>query len=156
MKGISIAEACHVVNAIAPIDINGSGASSDIWTMENHSHCSIIVTMGVTGAAVTITVDECDDFTPTNSTAIAFSYYAETTASGDTLSAKTAATTSGITGSTNDGIIYVIEIDADELTDGYPCLRVVLSDPAAATLASAVAVLSGGRYAQEASATAIA
>ena len=155
-KGINIAEECHVVNAIAPIDINGVGPDSDVWSMENYSHCSIIVQLGVTGGATTITVEECDDFTPHNSTAIAFYNSAEVTAAGDTLGARTAATSSGITGSTNDGVMYVIEIDASELTDGYPNLRVRFSDPTEATVVSAVAILSGSRYATEASPTAIA
>ena len=155
-KGINISEECHIVNAVAPIDINGAGASSDVFSMEGYSHASIIVTLGVTGAATTLTLEECDDFTPTNATAIAFNYYAEATAGGDTLGALTAATSAGIACGTTDGIIYVIEIDASELTDGYPCLQVELSDPSAATLASVVAILSGARYATESSLTAIA
>jgi len=154
-KGITVGEELHTVLGIAPIDINGAGATSDIWNMKNYAHCTIIVGLGVTGAASTITVEECDNVTPSNSTAIAFSYYAETTAGGDTLGARTAATTSGITGSTNDGVFYVIEIDASQLTDGYPYLRVALSDPSAATLATAVVILSGARYAEEQSATAL-
>jgi hypothetical protein len=149
-------EELHFVNAVAPIDINGAGASSDVFSLRDHAHATIIVQLGVTGAATTITVEECDDFVPTNSTAIAFNYYAEVTAGGDTLAARAAATTSGITGSTNDGVMYVIEIDASELTDGYPCLRCVLSDPSAATLANVLAILSGPRHGKEASATAIA
>ena len=137
----------HVVNLVAPIDINGAGASSDVFSMEDYSHVDIIVQLGVTGAATTITVKECDDFVPTNSTAIAFSYFAEETANGDTLGAKATATTSGFAASTNDGIFYVISIDAADLTDGYPCLQVLASDPSAATLLSAVAVLSGARFA---------
>lgn len=155
-KSFYTAQEGHVVNIIAPIDINGAGASSDVFSLENYSHASIILTLGVTGAASTVTLKECDDFTPTNSTAIAFSYYAETTAGGDTLGAKTAATTSGFATSTNDGVIYVIEVDAADLSDGYPALQLVMTDPSAATLVSAVAVLSGARYASDQSATAIA
>jgi len=156
MSYFNVANEGHVVNIIAPIDINGAGASSDVFSMEGYSHVDVIVQLGVTGAATTITVKECDDFTPTNSTAIAFNYYAEATAGGDTLGALTAATTSGFAASTNDGVFYVIEIDAAQLSAGYPCLQVLASDPSAATLLSAVAVLSGGRYASDQSGTAIA
>jgi len=154
-KGITIGEELHTLLSVAPVDINGAGATSDIWNMRNYAHCTIVCGLGVTGAATTITVEECDDVTPSNSTAIAFSYYAETTAAGDTLGARTAATTAGITGSTNDGVFYVIEIDASQLTDGFPYLRVVFSDPSAATLATAVVILSGARYAEVSSATAL-
>lgn len=156
MKGIYLAQEAHTVNIIPPVDINGAGASSDVFSLKNHQHATIILTLGVTGAASTVTLKECDDFTPSNSTAIAFSYYQETTAAGDTLSTKQSATTAGFATSTNDSITYVIEIDASQLTDGYPCLQLVLTDPSAATLVSAVAVLSGSRFAQDQNATAIA
>lgn len=156
MNRFVLAEEGHVVNLINPIDINGAGADSDVFSMEGYSHASIVVQLGVTGAASTLTVYECDDFTPTNSTAIAFRYYAEATAGGDTLAAEAAATTSGISTGTADGIMYVIEIDAADLSDGYPCLQIKLSDPSAATVVSAVAILSGGRFKSPASATVIA
>ena len=102
--------------------------------------------LGVTGAASTVTLEECDDFTPSNNTAIGFDYYAETTAGGDTLGTKLTATSAGFATSTNDGVFYVIEISAAELSAGYPNLRVVFSDPSASTLASVMVVLSGARY----------
>lgn len=155
MAGMNIAEACHVVNVLPPVDING-GVTCDVFSMENYAHATIIITMGVTGAASTVTLEECDDFVPTTDTAIAFSYYAEETANGDTLSGRTAATTSGFATSTNNGITYVIEVDAQDLTDGFGHLLLKFSDPSQATFASVVAILSGSRYGNVSSATAIA
>jgi hypothetical protein len=156
MKGINLAEQCHVINILPPQSFDAA-ISSDVWSMENYAHCTIIVQAGATNAdAGNITIEECDDLNPTTDTAIAFSYYAETTAAGDTLSAKTAATTAGIDVSGNDNITYVIEIDASQLTDGYPCLQLEWSIPGGATLGSAVAILSGSRYSGSESATAIA
>lgn len=154
-RGITLAEEGHLVQALAAVDING-GTNTDVWSMKNHAHCTIIIGLGVTGGATTVTVQECDDFTPSNSTAIAFSYYAEETAGGDTLGARTAATTAGFAASTNDGVFYVIEVDADDLSDGFPNLRVAFSNPGGITFASVFALLTGARYAQEQSATAIA
>ena len=156
MFGFNLAEQGHVVNIIPPVDINGAVKNSDVFDMGNHSHCSILLTLGVTGAAVTVTLEECDDFVPTNVTARAFNVYKEETAAGDTLGARTAVAAAGFATSGNDNITYVIEIDANELTADRPKLRLVLSDPAAATLASAVAVLSGSRHAKEQNATVIA
>ena len=151
-----IAQDAHVVNIIPPQDVD-TGVDSDVFSMANHNHVSIIVTCGSTNAdAGNITVEECDDFTPSNSTAIVFDYYAETTAAGDTLGAKTTATVAGIDVSANDNTTYVIEIDAAQLTDGYPNLRICWSDPGGATYGSAVAVLSESRYAGDQNATAIA
>lgn len=155
MQGTNIAEQMHVVNILPPVDING-GASSDVFSLENYGHATIIVQMGVTGAAVTVTVEECDDFVPTNDTAIAFNVYKEETAAGDTLGAKVVATASGFVASTNNSIFYVIEIDGSELTDGFNKLIVKFSDGSATTIASAVAILSGARYGNSESPTAIA
>ena len=155
MKGLYLAEEAHDVLALAPVDING-GVSSDVWSMVHWGHASILIALGVTGGATTITVEECDNFVPDNSTAIAFSVYKEETAGGDTLGAKVAVTTAGFAASTNDGIFYRIEIDTAQLSDGFPNLRVVLSDPSGQTFGAIIVTLSGGRYAQVQSATAIA
>jgi hypothetical protein len=147
----------HIVNILPPQDVS-AGVTSDIFSMKNYSHATIIVTAGSTNAdAGNITIEECDDFTPTTDTAIDFYYYAETTAAGDTLGARTAAVAAtGIDVSGNDNIIYVIEIDTAQLSDGYPCLELKWSVCGGATYGSAIAILSGARYAGDQSATAIA
>jgi hypothetical protein len=155
MKGFHLSEQGHVVNIIPPVDINGAAKNSDVFSMKNYAHVDIVIQLGVTGAASTVTVEECDNVTPSNSTAIAFAVYKEETAAGDTLGARTAVTTAGFATSTNDNVMYVISIDADELTDAYPYLRIAMSDPSASTIVSAVAVLSGARYGKPQSATAI-
>ncbi len=155
MKGFHIAELGHVVNIIPPVDINGGIVNSDVFSLGLYARCQILVTLGVTGAATTITVEECDDFVPTATTAIAFARYSEETAAGDTLGARTATAAAGFATSTNDSIMYVFDIVASELTDGRPNLRIVCSDPSSATLLSAVAILSGARYQEAQTPTAI-
>jgi hypothetical protein len=155
MKGLYLSQVAHIVNAEPPVDINGAGFTTDYFNLKYYQHVSIIITLGVTGAASTITVEESDDSSGSSTTAIAFSYYQEETAAGDTLSTKQSATTAGFSTSTNDNITYVIEIDASQLSDGYPYVVVKGSDPSAATLVSVVAVLSGARYAEDESPTAI-
>lgn len=155
MHGFNVPEQGHVVNIIPPVDINGGAKTSDYFDMGKYSHVDIILTLGVTGAASTVTVEESDDNSGSATTAIAFDYYAETTAAGDTLADRASATSSGFATSTNDNVTYVISIDAAELSDGYPYLVLKMTDPSASTLVSAVAVLSGARYAQENTPTAI-
>lgn len=156
MKGFHVAEQGHVVNILPPIDITG-GKDCDIFSMENYAHATIIVQVGVSAAAFTkIELYECDDFTPSSQTAIAYSAYKEETAAGDTLGALVAVTSTGITPSANDNIFYVIELDAQDLTDGYPCVQVKLTNGVNAVIASAIAILSGSRHGSPASATAIA
>ena len=155
-QGIALAQEGHFVNALPPVDVNG-GANSDVWSMRNHGHATIYISVGVSSGAVpTFTIEECDDFVPTNATAIAFSVFKEETASGDTLGAKVSATTSGVAMSTNNNIFYVVEIDARQLSDGYDNLRVVFSNPSAACLVSVTAILTGSRYANDQNETQIA
>lgn len=152
---MNLAERMHVVQALAPVDING-GKNSDVWSMKNYRHATIIVLLGVTGGASTITVEEADDFVPTTTTAIPFNVYKEETAGGDTLGARVATALAGFATSLNDGVFYVIEIDSAELSSGKPNLRVVLSDPAVATFGAVVVILSDARYESDQSESAIA
>lgn len=141
-----LAQESHIVNILPPQSIAGA-TNSDVFSMKDCSHVSIIVTAGSTNAdAGNITIQECDDFTPSNTTAITFKYAAEETAGGDTLGSLTAATVAGIDVSGNDNITYVIEIDAEDLTEGYNNIRLAWSAPGGATLVSAVAVLTGLSY----------
>lgn len=153
-KGFYIAEEAHVVNILPPRDVS-AGVSSDVFSMKGYAHATIIIQCGSTNAdAGNITIEECDDFTPSNDTALTFNYYAETTAAGDTLSAKASA--AAIDVSANDNIMYVAEVDASQLSEGYPNLILKWSACGGATYGSAVAILSGARYASAESATAIA
>jgi len=155
MAGFTIPENGHVVNILPPVDINGSAQTSDYFSLKSYAHVDIILTLGVTGAASTVTVTENTSNAGAGATAIAFAYHSEETAAGDTLSTRTAATSAGFATSTNDSITYVISIDASELSDGSPYLALLMSDPTVATLASAVAILSGARYQSEVTPTAI-
>jgi hypothetical protein len=154
MKGLVLAELGHVVNALAPVDVGGAAKTSDYFSLKNYAHATIIVVTGVVGNDTLITVEESDDNVGSSTTAIAFARYEEKTAAGDTLSVRTATTSAGFQTGTANGNIFVIEIDASELTDGYPYL-VVKTDNAAASLVAVVAILSGSRYAQEQTPTAI-
>lgn len=155
-RGFTVAEHGHVVNLKPPIDISG-GEDCDVFSMENYSHASIIIQVGVSAAAFTkIIVNECTDFSATGATAIAHTIYKEETAAGDTLGAGVAVAAAGTTPSANDNIMYVIELDDAQLSDGYQFVQVQLTNGVNAVLASAVAVLSGARYGSAQSATAIA
>ena len=158
MKGINLAEEAHAVVLLPPIDVaTAGGASSVCFSMENYAHADIYIMTGVTDAAPgTITVEECTDLTAGTATAIAFSYYAETTAAGDTIGNRTTVANTGVALSANDNTLYIISIDASQLTDGYPCLQVEWSNPGGSTIGCMLAILSGARYQPAGSVTAIA
>ena len=156
MNRIVIAEELHVVNVLPPVDITG-GAAGDVFSMAKHGHATIIVQIGVSAAAFTkIIVNECDNFAGDNPVAIPFRLYAEETAAGDTLGAREDAASAGKTPSANDNIMYVIELDAAELSEAKPYVELSLTNGANSVIASAVALLSGARYAGDQSGTVIA
>lgn len=160
MKGFVIAEQAHVVNVLAPVDITGGKLSQSV-NMANYQHVTFIVQVGVSAAAFTkIIVNQCLDASGTTPTAIPFALYTQETAgaSHDVLSARTAVAATGYTPSANDGIFYVIEIDASELdganngaTGQY--LQLSLTNGANSVIGSAIAILSGARYAETQSPT---
>ena len=156
-QGFSIGEGQgHYVLGTAPVDIDAGAQTSDAFSMANYSHATIIISLGVTGAASTVTLKENTAADGSGATASAFAYYSETTAAGDTTSSRTAATSSGFATSTNDGVFYIIELNAEDLSDGSEWVTVHMSDPGAATFASIGVVLSGARYGEVEAPTAIA
>lgn len=139
-------ERLKVVQALAPsADLyNGDPATDVILTTHYDRILFLLFGVATTGTAV-VTVEECDNVTPSNSTAIAFNYYSNT--SGDTFSAATSATASGFTTATSDTYIYAIEVLAQDLTQGYPGVRLVLTEGVdAAVVGAVVAVCGDARY----------
>ena len=142
-SGFNVAEQCHVVSMLSPVDITGA-TSSEVISMENWGHATLICMKGV-GSACTIQLEECTAFAGTGAATRIFKYAYERTAAGDTLTALATATTAGIATTTSSGELLVIEVDADELSDGYPYLRIKCS-ATGANLGAWLAVLSGGRF----------
>lgn len=155
-KGITIAEQCHIVNATPPVDVGAGTVISDVWDMKNYAHASIIITMGAVAATTTFTLFEATDSVAGTEVAINYDYYAETTVAGDTLGARTAtAGGTGFASGTNNSTTFVIEVDASELSDGYNWMRIKAAS-AGAALHSIMVILSGARYQQAVTPTAIA
>ena len=153
MGGLTLPQQCHIVNCLPPIDTNSGVKTGDYFHLENASHVTLILTMGVVGNATTFTVYQAQDNAGNTEAALGTIYYqAETTAASDTLAARTSGAT--IVSGTTNNVMYIIDIDASELTDGYEYLTIKTSN-AAAALVSCVAVLSGFRYQQEITPTAI-
>lgn len=153
-KGFRVAEAGHVVNALPPVDITGGKTTQAVDTALA-SHVSFILQLGVSAAApgaVTVQAGSATAAIGANvagATALPFRVYKQETAgaSNDVLDVGTDVTASGFTLSANDGIFYVIEVDADQLPSGKPYVQLALANGANSVIASVVALLSGLRYA---------
>lgn len=157
MKGIVLAEQGHFVNIIPPVDITG-GKLGDRFSMKNHGHASIFVSIGVSAAAFTKIIVNAHAVASGGSSgeAIPFRLAKEEASLGDTLSAFEDVDAAGYTPSANDNIFYVIELDASALPEGKPWVELSLTNTSNSVIASAVAVLTGSRYQGSENATAIA
>jgi hypothetical protein len=156
MKGFVLAEAGHVVQILPPQNISG-GKTGQAFSMKTYQHASILVMIGAQAAAFTkILVNQCTDAAGSNAAAIPFALYAQETADADVLGARQQITAAGKTPSGNADIFYVIELDGSELSDGFPYVQVELTNGANADYGTIVAVLSGARFAEAQSPTAIA
>lgn len=112
-------------NADASDGLSGT-QYSDVFNLSKYRKVLFIVQKGAgaTGTA-TITVESCDDTTPTTSTAIAYKYKASTTL--DVYGDWTSATTAGFTTTAGADQCYLVEVDAAELssTDKYVRIKTV-------------------------------
>lgn len=142
-------DSIHVVPLTAPVSITGANQSDVVGLKEYHA-AKVLVPVGALAVNLTITIEECDDTTPSNYTAIAFRYRKSSAVGTDTMGSWAAATSSGLalTATTDNNKVVEILIEGAELSDGYPYFRVVLTPASAsACLVSAQAILSP-RYAQ--------
>jgi hypothetical protein len=161
--GIYTAQKEHVVNILPPVDVTG-GKTSQAFSMAGASHATIILQIGVSAAAPTGVTVQAGTATAAvgasvaGAAAIPFDLFKQETAgaANDVLGARVAATTSGFVPSANDGIFYVMEIDAEDLPAGSPYVQLNIANAANSVIASAVAILSGIRYAGESNPTATA
>jgi len=95
---------------------------TDVVSMENYekAYFQLSIGVGATGTA-TLTVESCDDFTPTTTQAIPFEY--KRTSSGETNTAWTKATASGFTTTAGSHQVYTVRVRAENVYDNYPNVR---------------------------------
>jgi hypothetical protein len=146
--------------SVGPADIDTDAVRAfDYVSMKNWSHATCVIQLGVTGAASAVTFSQATDVAGTSAKSLGFSKaWRNTTATGasDTLT-EFAVSSDTFSTATGDGLMYVIEFDAEDLDvdGGFDCLTVAMADPAAATMVNILWIMSGGRYIAETPATAI-
>lgn len=146
----------HVVPMIWPADITTNATNTDVIFLKQYNHATILIMTGTNSKGCTLTVQSCDDATPSTGTAIAFN--CREMATSDTWGALTAYESSGVTiADADDNHVFAIEIDADELSGTNPAVRACLSAPASGNnLYTALALLSEPRRIEDVPVTAIA
>lgn len=158
---MNLAETCHFVNLHPPQDNSTNPKVLPVFDLEGYSHVTIIVQIGASHSdAGFFTIEQCNALSPSVHPDFAFQYYAEETDAGDVLDAAptrvVAATGIDMAPAGVNNIMYVVEIDAAELTSGYHHLRCNMSAAGGANLISCLAILSGARNACPASPTVLA
>lgn len=153
-----LAERNKIVHCLEPED-HAAGVDGDSVSLENYSHVAFIILFGeLTGDAV-LTINSGAS-AGTKTTAETFNYRACATdlksAGGDLLAAETTSAALTLTAATYEDRFIVVEMDADEFTDGQQWITPTLSAAASALFASITAILSKPRYGQNVPPTAIA
>lgn len=156
MSRMVLACESHIVNIIPPFGSAAATKDSDVFSMKDASHCSIILQVGVQAGAFDVDLVACDDFTPSNTSAIGYRLASEEAAAGDTLSALADTANTGHATAATSNIMYVLEIDAEDMPEGYPNLQLKLSGLDNTTYVSAIAILTGLSYQGSANRTQIA
>jgi len=160
-KGFVLAQEGHLVQLFEPLD-HTAGGSSLVFRMKNYNHASVIISYGTSPrAAGVIFVESCDDMTPTTHTEIDFTCYKCILdfegALGDVMGAAVACTAAvGLVPTVVANTMYIIELDAEQLTEGHIGFRIRMVAPSAASVLSIIAILSGARQKLPQSGTVIA
>ncbi len=144
--GFRVAEHGHFVPLFTS-PVSGT-AVTDIFSMGEHSHASIILRLGsVVNTALVATLKRSDDFSSTNTTAIDFKYYVYASGTdvhtGINSSASSLTIASGSTSKT-----YIIEVDAQEMSADAKNL-VLDFNGSLNSVVDCHAILSGSRYAED-------
>lgn len=130
-------------------DIYNLNTGGKVVSLKNYEWVAFLLIQatggGNTGTAA-ITVEACNNFTPTTTVAIPFRWR-KTNFTGDTMGAYTNAAATGFPTVANETALYIIEIRADELPQGFPCVRLkineTVNDPVNGTV---ITMLGHGRY----------
>lgn len=130
------------IGLTSPVDTTSTTVNSDVINAGKCNWVDFLIYFGtITGDTVVVTVEECDDTTPSNHTAIAFNYRKGAAVGTDTDGAITANASTGLTiADSDDDKLLTVSVDPATLTDGYPYLRVV-ADPGGSASAVEIAII---------------
>jgi len=154
-----LSEQVGIVPIIEPQDHQSAGIDGDSVKMEQYGHVTFIFLFGELAGTSVLKVYE-GATAGAKTTALTFAYrYTEADLLNDDADQFTAEATSAaldLTHGTFEDRVLVVEIDASELTDGYPWVTVEIDDTASELLVSCVAIMSKARYAEDVPPTAVA
>jgi hypothetical protein len=147
-----LCERTKIVPCIEPEDHQAAGVDGDSVSLENYGHVTFIFLFGeLTGDAI-LTINSGAS-AGTKTTAETFNYRATSadlkTTGGDALGDEATSAALTLTAASYEDMMLVVEMDADEFTDGQQWITPNLSDAATELFVSCVAILSNPRYASD-------
>lgn len=153
-----LSEQYGIVPIIEPQDHQSAGIDGDSVKMEKYGHVIFIFVFGeLTGNSVLKIYEGATAGAKT--TALTFSYrYTSADLKNDDADQLGSEATSAaltLTNTVYEDRMLVVEIDASELTDGYPWVTPEIDDTASELLVACVAIMGKARYAEDVPPTAI-
>lgn len=146
----------HIIPIIHPVDTTTAAPTCDIFGMQDYNHATIILQTGTNSKGFAVTVENCSSAAGAGNVALSQFYYREM-ATTDTWGALTASGGTLTVADADDNHVFAIEIDADELTDGKPYVKLTCAAPVSGNnYVSAIAILSESRFMRDIPVTAIA
>ena len=144
-----ISQNAKIAQALAPnADLFAGDPSTDVFSLGEYRNICFVLSIGEnasSGSAV-VTVDSCDNTTPDTATAVAFKY-AESTSTDD-FGELTNSDSAGFTTSATADNMYLIEVDAADLSGTDEFVQLTLTESVAQAVdAGVTAVLYNPRYA---------
>lgn len=137
-------EALHSVPVLAPIGAVATAVFTAGVRVRNYRWATFLVQLGVTDTVGTITVHESTSSATTGAVAIPFSYCLTSAVGTDSRGASTTCASTGVAyADTDDGKMFIVEVDPAALDDDYDYVRVCITPSATSTsvLINAVAIL---------------
>jgi hypothetical protein len=158
----------HVVQGLVPVaDAFTSGKSTDIVSLKDFNRVTwIIITSAIedSGISNVVTVDACDDTTPTNTTAMPFYHRSlQWSTTVDTWGALTLAAAAGYNLTSNNAVanaVHLVTVTGpmvESAAPGFEFARLTIAETANKTItATVLCILDEARYPQATPLTAIA
>lgn len=138
----------QAVFVTAAANYSGTAATTEWVSLAHYERAIVLIQTGAwAGGTAAVTLNEATAVAGTGSTALAFAYmYTNDGATTAPTLTKTAVTSNTFNLDTANAL-YLIEVKADEMDDGYDCFNVAVASPGANNdYYSITIILSGPRY----------
>ena len=140
----------HVMQALQPVDINGTGFAGDYVSMKNFGHLTIIINQATCGATPAVTLSQALTVAGGTPKALAFTEYflnADTAAGNAFTRTTVTANTFNLANDTNRLVRIEVNAEMLDLANNYDCVSVLIANPGAPAVIGIEYILSEPKFA---------